>query len=341
MSTFQDRYRVGALITGYVVSQAVFCVAALEIPDRLASGPRTASDLARETRTSATHLDRLMRALCTVGLFSESTDGYALTELSQLLCKDREDGFWPLAVIHGGDMYYAFGNLLPNITDGLPGWDLARGTSIWNYLAANPERGAMFDQTMRANHRDDLGQMIGSYDFSRVRVVVDVGGGDGSLLHAIVTEHENISGVVFDSTAVVDRASKSGLWLGSSRRCEFVAGNFFDKIPPSGDVYILRHVLHDWDDTRCVQILLRCREAMSATAKLIIIEAPFSDRGGSPDSLWLDLSMMVLGGQERTVHHYAQLLGAAHFAVSRVISVSARVAIIEAVPLEVREGSPA
>jgi hypothetical protein len=322
--------QLSMMIMGYCFTQAIACAAHLEIADQLASGPRTAVELAELTRCSTAHLRRLMRVLCDIGLFEEKDSRYNLTPAAEYLRKDSEGTLWPLAAFHGDEMYRAFGGLLDNVRSGGAAWEAITGAPVWQHLLEHPDRGAIFDRMMRLNHRHDVQAMVQAYDFSAVRVAVDIGGGDGSLLQEILTTHASLSGILFDTAAVVERARTSAAWRANTARCEFVSGDFFERIPAGGDLYILRHVLHDWDDSQCADLLGRCRQAMTRDARLLVIES-MPDAG--QDDVWAgisDLGVMVLGGQERTLSEYERLLGQAGYAQMRYIPCTPRFSLLEA-----------
>ena len=322
------RNQVSRLITSYCLSQAIYTAAALGIADLLAEGPRTADSLARETGCSVSHLARLMRALCTVGLFTENDGAFRLTALSRYLCKDAADSLWPMAMLHGDEMYRAFGRLIDNVRTGRPAWDAAFEASVWEYFRQNPPRSTLFDRVMRSNHEDDLAEMVSACEFPEGCVVVDVGGGDGSLLRQILQQNESVTGVLFEQPSVIARATADPEWQALSTRCRFVAGDFFTDIPEGADLYVFRHVLHDWGDESCLRLLERCRRVMSSSGRILVIEAILGRQGAAAQ--WSDLGVMVLGGQEREEEEFCRLLRTAGFSRVRTIPSKARVSLLEA-----------
>lgn len=316
------------LITGYCTTQAIACAATLAIPDKLQNGPLTLEELSRSTHCSANHVRRLMRALCTIGLFSESASGYHLTPMSRYLCSSTKDNLLPLALFHGHEMYQAFWHLTDTVRTGTPAWPSLAKDSVWDYLREHPDRGALFDSTMRINHLDDIRAIVDAYDFSGISTAADIGGGSGSLLRSILSIHASIHGTLFDLPEVVARAKGSGLWDELASQCTFVSGDFFTGIPDDLDLYILMHVLHDWNDEDCIRLLTQCRTSMHSTSRLLIVESLIDDRAQQPPVTWSDLSMMIFGGRERTDGEYRELLAVAGLAVTRVISIP-RVTLIE------------
>jgi hypothetical protein len=320
------RGQVAGLITSYCLSQAIHTVAALGIADLLTDGPRNADRLAEAAGCSASHLARLMRALCAVGLFAERDGSFQLTALSRCLCKGPES-LRPMAMFHGEEMYRAFGGLVDNVRTGEPAWNAAFGTSVWEYFHRHPERSALFDQVMSANHADDVSAMVRACGFSQGGVVVDVGGGDGSLLREILNQNPSVNGILLEQPSVVARATRDPQWQGLLARCEFVGGDFFADIPAGADCYVFRHVLHDWDDESCLRLLERCRRVMSESGRIVVIEAIIGRQGAV--ARWSDLGLMVLGGQERDQEEFLRLLRTAGFGNARVIASPARVSLLE------------
>lgn len=328
-AVLRARQQLTQLILGYGVTQAIACIAYLEIADKLADGPKTVDQLAQATLSSPPCLGRLMRTLCTLGLFSESEAGFQLTQMSMHLRTDAPDSLLPLAKIHADEMYTAFGGLLENVRTGVPAWDSRMGRPVWNYFRENLERGKLFDETMRLNHIHDLQSMVDAYDFSTIEAVSDIGGGEGSLLRAILTRHMSIKGLLMDLPEVISRALASEVWKELAPRCSFVPGDFFAEVPKGSDLYILRHILHDWNDDHCVKILAQCRKSMHASSRVLVIEALLDSPTQHGIASWLDLNMMVVGGRERTAKQYEELLAAAGLAMTHVKSIT-RATLIEA-----------
>ncbi len=209
------------------------------------------------------------------------------------------------------------------------------GSTIWEYLNDYPDRGALFDAVMHTNHARDLDTIALAYDFSFARMVVDVGGGDGSLLKAILGAYPELRGVVLDRPDVVQRAAHRVDDSPVAARLEYLSGDFFENVPPDGDIYILKHILHDWDEDRCICVLRRCRERMRKSSTLLIIEGIQRD-GFADGSSWLDLGVMAIGGRERTLAEYERLLAAANLAATEVLPCSAGVTLIEGKVAEVK-----
>lgn len=322
------RATLSMFATGYLISQAIGCAAALEIADKLVDRPKSLEELASATGCSATQLRRLMRALCSIAVFAETASGYTLTPLSQCLRRDAPGSLWSQAMFNREELYKAGGYLLQALKGGESPWMSAIGVPFWEYLGKHPERSAIFDLSMTANHASDVGAMINAYDFSHARSLVDIGGGDGSLVAEILARYPEMEAAVFEREGVATSEASSRR-MRESARIRFISGDFFVSIPGGFDMYVLRHVLHDWDDQDCLRILKRCRESMPPSARLLVLEM-LLDGGESREAGWSDLGVMLFGGVERTRGEFESLLREAGFAIQRILPAGQRVHIIEA-----------
>ncbi|HZO31347.1 MAG TPA: methyltransferase [Chloroflexota bacterium] len=320
-------------LAGAWVAQSMAVVARLEIADRLKAGPRSCDELAAETGTHAPSLYRVMRALASIGLFSEDEQGrFTTTRLGRTLERDAPDSIHPLALMVGSDWHWqSWGRLLDTVQTGEPAFVSQYGTEAYAYFAQHPADGAVFDAHIEAYSRQ-AARSVTSYDFGRLQTVVDVGGGYGAVLAAILRSNPKLRGVLFDQPAVIDGARSRVADAGLAGRCELVSGSFFDGVPEGGDVYVLSSILHNWDDARAVEILRACRRAMRPSARLLIVELVIPPGNTPADGKLLDLQMMVLfaGGRERTPDEYRALLAAGGFRVTRVIPTPSQMSLIEA-----------
>jgi precorrin-6B methylase 2 len=304
------------LVNGYQVSQAIHVAATLGIADRLADGPRTSDELAAAVGAHAPSLYRLLRALAAVGVLHEE-DGrrFALTPVGECLRSDADEpvGAWA-AMIGRPYVWQAWGALEHNVRTGETAFEHVHGVDAWEYRTRDPEEGAIFDRAMadltRRAHRTTLAAL----DVDRYGTVVDVGGGNGALLLALLRAHPQMRGVLLDlphAVAVADRAIAAA---GLGDRCRTVAGSFFDGVPEGGDAYVLRAILHDWDDDEATAILRSVRRAVAPGATLVVIERDLGAPNESPEAKLSDLNMLAVpGGRERTIGEYGALLGAAGF----------------------------
>lgn len=303
----QNRTRLCALINGYVVSQAITCAARLRIADHLADGPKSCDELSVLAECSPTHLHRLICALSGIGVFRFTNRLVAQTPLSELLRSDIAHGLHEHALFHGAEMYNALAGLHGNIVTGNPAWEAIVGKPLWSYLSERPQQGAMFDASMRSHQSDDLAEMVAACSIGAADTVVDIGGGDGALLQEVLRQHPDARGILLDTPAVIERAAARYRSAAGMDRCAFHGGDMFREIPAEADVYLLKHVLHDWENTDCGRILGSCRRAMSANSRLVVIELPMGGIHSRYDG-WRDLSMMVIGGRERIFEEYEDLL---------------------------------
>jgi DNA-binding transcriptional ArsR family regulator len=334
--------RLAELINGYQISAAIGAFARLGIADALADGPALPAELAARLGADERSLARLLKATLDVGLFAACDDGrYALTSLGELLRGDVKGSLRRLAIVSTGEWRWrAYGYLGHALRTGEPGFVPAYGCRFWEYLANHPQEAASFAETMSrvSTLRDAV--LASAYDFSDVRCLVDVGGGHGSLLCAVLARHPHVRGVLFDLPSVLEGAGEQLLTAGLGERCQAVAGDFLDAVPPDGDAYLLSWVLHDWDDETAVRILRNCRAAMSDTARLLLVELVVpaaDDPAPAPGVARLvkqtDLEMLaVVGGRERTAAEYGELLARAGFSLTRIPS-------LEGMPWSVIEGS--
>ena len=304
------------LIYGYQVTQAIHVAAVLGIADELADGPRAVGDLASATATHAGALHRLLRALAAVEVLHEEPDGrFGLTALGEAL----RGPAGTLAAFFGRPNHWtAWGQLLHSVRTGENAFRAVHGVDVWEYRARHPEERAIFDAAMTGfSHRVDAA-VAAAHDFGRYGVLVDVGGGRGALLAGILAHHPGVRGVLFDQPAVVAGADGDGF--------EIVGGSFFESVPEGGDAYLLKSVLHDWEDGPAIEILRTCRRAARAGTALLVIERQFA----LPATKLSDLNMLVgPGGRERSLEEYAALLAAADYELVGETPTAAGVSVIE------------
>ena len=305
------------MANAFQLSQLVHVAAQLNIGDLLASGPRTVEELAQDTGTHESSLRRLLRALAAVGVVSEEADGRLSLTATGVPLRSGVPGSLrdTLRFVVGPWLWRSWGELLYSVRTGEPAFDRLFGMSNFDYWRENPEVGELHDRFFTAMAAITAPQIASAYDFGRFVTVVDVGGSEGALLAAVLDAHPKTRGILFDLPHVVATAPELLSASGVAARCEIVAGDFFSFVPGGGDAYVLKSVLHDWDDEQCALILQRCREAMLPGGKLLGVEQAFPSRiDGEASTLQtarLDLAMLLQthGGRERTQSEYAQLLG--------------------------------
>jgi len=324
------------LVNGYQVTQAIHVAATLGIADLLRDGPRSSADVAAATETHAPSLHRVLRALAALGVLHEGDDGrFSLTPIGECLRSDADEPVGGWADYVGRPAHFrAWGALLHTVRTGENAFESVHGTDVWEYRARHPQDGAVFDHAMTDISRRANAHLLETYDFGGLDLVVDVGGGHGALLAAVLGAHPPIRGVVFDQPHVVAGAPEVLAAARVADRCEVVGGSFFEAVPPGGDAYMLKAILHDWEDDDAVRILRRCRAAVSEGGMVLVVERELGAPNESSAAKLSDLNMMVgPGGRERTRDEFADLLSAGGFALQRVVPT--------AIGLSVFEGRPA
>jgi O-methyltransferase domain/Dimerisation domain len=322
------------MMTGYWVSQSVYVAAKLGIADLLGDGPKHHEVLATATHTHSPSLYRLLRALASVGVFSETTPGsFGLTPNAALLQSDAPHSMRALAVMYGEEQYQAWGDMLKSVATGDTAFDRVFGTSYFPYLAGHPESNETFNQAMTGWSALLDAAVLAAYDFSQFQTMVDVGGGYGRLLAAILRTYPRMRGVLFDQPHVVAGAGALLRESGVTERCETVGGDFFVELPRGADAYVLAQIVHDWDDQRSLTILKTCRRAIGPTGKLLLVEMVIAPGNESDFGKFLDLHMLAnVGGRERTEAEYRTLLAEAGFRLTVVVPTQAGSSVVEAIP---------
>ena len=280
-----------------------------------------------------------MRALASLGLCAEQEDGsFELTSMGSLLRTDAPSSVRSWAIWCGRYQWPVWGNLLYSVKTGENARTLVTGRKGYEHLDRDPEAASIFNRAMVELTQLVAGEVAHVYEFSAVRRLVDVGGGYGELLSVILAAHPKMHGILFDLPHAVDGAAARLAKAGVSQRCEIVAGSFFESVPSGGDVYLLKSVLHNWDDDRSSVILGNCRRAMSKEGKLVLVERvmPARMKGSAAEraTARTDLNMLVgLGGRERTEVEFAALLASSGFKAARFLSTALDFSVIEGVPI--------
>jgi hypothetical protein len=324
------------LIFGKWVAMAVSAVARLRIADRLATGPKTLTELARETETHAPSLYRLMRAVASVGVFEETADGrFQINPVGELLRTGVAGSLRGVADYCGAEWSWkTWGHLLDSVRTGKTAFDLVYGEPLFDYLAKHPDESEVFNEGMTGFSSTIAPAVAEAYDFGQFKTVVDVGGGHGEVLRHILTQHPTVRGVVFDAPHVARGAVAAIRAAGLADQCRAEGGDFFQAVPAGGDAYLMKHIIHDWADERATTILKNCRKAVNPGGKLLLIELVIpAGNEPSPGKL-LDLEMLLLpGGKERTEAEYAALLAGAGWKLTRVIPTKSPAQLVEAIPV--------
>ena len=337
MITTDARAELLRLIIGFQASQAIHVAAALGLADLLDSDPKPVSDLARATKTKPNALYRLMRALASIGIFREEQNlNFALAPMGKFLRTDTVGSHAPMAQFIGrSNSWQAWGDLLHAVRTGDTAFNHVHGRGVWEYRAEHPEESLIFDRAMAEGTEQYAQAVMQFYDFGRFRHVVDVGGGDGAFLGRLLDRYPSMQGTLFDQPHVIERAEKLFAGLDLSQRCRMCSGNFFTDVPHGADAYLLKWILHDWDDEAAIKILRTCRRATTQAGRLLIVEHVVGPPNVTRDAKFMDLTMMVMnGGKERTEAELTVILSKAGFRLTSLIETEGPQSLIEAIPAE-------
>jgi hypothetical protein len=319
LPTIPPRLELFQLLTGHYVSRALYVAAKLGVADLLTSGPRSAEELAVPAGAHGPSLRRLLRLLASHGVFAETEEGrFGLTPISDCLRSDSPTTSRPVALLFAGPNMRAWDELLYSVQTGRIAFDHAYGMPAFQYIAEHPEDAATFNAAMTAASSVAAANVPSAYDFSSHRTLVDVGGGHGILLISILRANSRLRAVLYELPFVAEGARKAIAEAGLADRCDVVSGDFFQDVPRGADAYILKSVIHDWDDAKSIQILGHCRRAITPEGRLLLVELVLPDRvDRSPRSQMgtgSDINMLVnVGGRERTEGDFRRLLEAAGF----------------------------
>jgi len=324
------------LSEGVAISTALSLAAELGIADLLADGPRSNDQLAQATATHAPSLYRVLRLLCGVGVFTGvETRCFALTPLGECLRTGVPGSMRSWVRMTGlRAWHHTYAEALHSVRTGEPVFKRATGSEFFDYFAAHPEEGEIFNGAM-----NDFGQVVSAavvkaYDFGGIASIVDVGGGHGTLIAAILKYCPQMRGVLYELPHVAEGARQAIGEAGLADRCEIVGGDFFQSVPAGCDAYILRWIVHDWDHDRALTILRNCRKAIRETGRLLLVETIISPGDDLHPGKLLDFVMLTgLGGQERTEAEYAELLREAGFRLNRIVPTDSHMSVVEAVPV--------
>jgi ubiquinone/menaquinone biosynthesis C-methylase UbiE len=322
------------IITGFWVSRAIYVAAKLRLADLVKDGPKTADELARLTGTHAPSLYRVLRALVAAGVFAGAEQGrYGKTPLSETLRSDTPGSLRAMAMVElGQEHFLAWGNLMRSVKTGEIAFDNLFKQNAWEYYARNPEGARNFNEAMRGVTEMINAAVIAAYDFSGFDKIVDVAGGTGVLIGAILGAHPRMRGVLFDLPHVIAEAEPLLDAAGVRDRCATATGDFFESVPEGGDVYAMKWIIHDWDDEKAKVILKNIHRAISEKGKLLLIEMVVPEDDQPDLSKFTDLNMMVMtGGRERTEAEFNSLLAASGFELTRMIRTASPFCVIEAV----------
>jgi hypothetical protein len=331
MAAPNPQEQMNRLLSGYWLSKAVYAAAKLGIADLLSQGSRSPDELAQETHTHGPSLYRLLRALASVGVFKEDQSGrFSLTPLAECLQSDVPGSQRALAIMLGEEQFRAWTEFLYCIQTGKTAFDHVFAMPIFDFLSKNPELAKTFDAAMVGVHGRETAAMTDVYDFSDIPVLADIGGGNGSLLTAVLQKYPAMKGILYDLSGVTERAKANLRAAGLIERCQVSAGSFFESVPAGADAYLMRHIIHDWDDEKATRILRNVHRAMNKNGRLLVVEGVIPPGNDPGFGKLLDLHMMVVpGGKERTEEEYRRLYEAGGFRLTRIVPTKAEVSVIE------------
>ena len=325
-----------SLLSGHAVVRAISVAAELGIADLLAEGPATAGELARQCGAHEKSLYRILRALASVGVFTQSDESptrFGLTALSNWLRSDVPNSLRDFARIRGGELCWdAWRPLHQAVKTGACAFELAHGAEFFDYLQRHPEDGRIFNDGMRSLSSQVHAAVIQAYDFGQFRNITDVGGGSGAFIAALLAAHPHLQGTLLDRPSAVALSGDVLRARNVAERCRCVAGDFFNSVPASPEAILLSRVLHDFDDDDVVRILRNCHDALASGGKLLAVEYVVTDDENGVAAKLFDLHMLAYfgGACERTADEFRCLLARGGFSLQRIVTTSASIAVIEA-----------
>jgi hypothetical protein len=331
----EESIRLRQLIMGFRVTQLIYVAAKLGLADHLARKPLTSPELAQALGINPGALYRLLRALASLGIFAQSNGGtFEMTPAAELLRRDKPGSLRSTAMLYGDQLlWHVYGQLSRAIETGKPAFDQVYGQSFYAYLDQHPDSAALFHDAMTGFSEQEEAAILAAYDFSAVRSIVDVGGGHGALVAALLRAHSDLQAVIFDRTPPADDALRLFSRSGRAARAKFIQGDFFDGVPPGGDLYLLKSVIHNWDDASATTILSKCHDAMPEHGRVLIAERVVPSGNLPSEAKLFDINMLVsVGGQERTEAEYAAILRGAGLELMKVVPTRSHLSLVEAVP---------
>lgn len=324
------------MATGEVVAQLIAVTATLGIADHLAEGPKSSEHLAQAVGAHPRALYRVLRALASLGVFAEDSEGrFGLTPLAEPLCTQAPDSMHARVSFAGQEWWWrVWGNLLYSVQTNQPAFPHVYGVPVFDYFQQHAEAAAVFHAGMAQVTGPEAAAVVAAYDFSGITTLTDIGGGQGALMTAILKAYPQARGQLFEVPSALAGARQVLATAGLTDRCELIPGDFFSSVPAGGEIYMLKDIIHDWDDEHALTLLKNCRQAMTPAARLLVIERVLPPGNAPFFGKLVDIGMLVLtGGQERTEAEYAALLTAADFQLTRVIPTQSAASVLEAVPV--------
>jgi hypothetical protein len=326
------------LALGYIPAISLNVVAKLSVADQLSQGPKHVEDIARVCSVNADILYRVMRAVASIGVFRELDHGrFEQTPMSNVLRADHPRSLRPFIVFFPDPLHFrCYASLMHAVKTGETTVKAALGQDLFEYLEDHPEESETFNAGMVSITRQFIPAVLAAYDFGETRVLADIGGGHGSVVAAILQKYPQMKGILFDMDHVVRGAASYLQSAGVSNRCEVVSGDFFKSVPGGADTYIMKNIIHDWDDDRSIAILKNIRQAFGNRpgGKLLLLELVLTPGNEPHLGKWADIEMLALpGGRERTESEYRELFAKCGFRLNRVVPTNSPSSVLEAVAI--------
>jgi hypothetical protein len=327
--------QLNRIVTIAALSSVVCSVAELGVADHIQAGqPQPVDRLASATKTHAPSLYRILRFMASHGIFRETGNRhFDHTPLSAVLRSDAPGSYRASARLFHF-LFPAWNGLHHSIQTGEPGFNQAYGKPLFDYVAAHPELGPIFDAGMTSIHGYETGAMLDAYDFSGIQVLADIGGGNGSLISGVLARYPKMKGLLFDLGHVAGRARDNLRASGLADRCTVMEGSFFESIPPGADAYLFRHIIHDWTDEQSTQILGHCRTVIPANGRLLLAECVVPAGNEPSASKDFDMTMLAIpGGQERTAAEFGSLFEKSGFELTSITPTTTMISVVEGKPV--------
>jgi ubiquinone/menaquinone biosynthesis C-methylase UbiE len=320
------------LLEGYRGTALLYLAAKLKIADLLMERPRNCQELSQILKAHAPTFHRILRGLVAIGFCLETDDGcFQLTPLGKKLQSNIGSPAYDLAILNGEEYTTAWNNLLHSVMTGKTAFDLAFGESPWEHRQRNPDLNQHFHAWLEQGALSASQAILETYNFSSCRTIADIGGGQGTLLIAILQVHQSMKGLLLDQAHVISSAHQNIKAAGLQLRCQLIEGNFLNAIPPGADVYILKSILHDWNDEKCLLLLKNCRNVLKSGQPLLVVEKIMPTRAiDHPAIIMSDLHMLaVTGGMERTAEEYKKLFAVTGFELKKITQLKTGHSLLE------------
>ena len=322
------------IMIGSLASQTLYVAAKLGIADHLVDGPKSVEELAKATATDAPSLYRVLRALASIGVFTEQDERkFALTPTAEPLRSDVPDSLRDIAIFWGEDWHWeVWGKVLHSVRTGKSAWAQTHGAEVFSFFEKNPEAGQIFNRAMSSFSSVATDAVVDAYDFGGIETLVDIAGGYGRMLTGILEANPKMRGVLFDLPSVIAGARTQVAASTAAERVEFVDGDFFASVPEGADAYIMKSIIHDWDDERALAILQTIKQAMKPSSRVLLVEAIIAEGNKQDFGKLLDIEMLVApGGKERTANEYRELFARAGLKLTRIVPTKSPFSVLEAV----------